>query len=180
MFFLLCVCSVGSSAAIVPGSEAFFPGAEGKEYAIRAREAWTEHAAAQAKEPSKQIPFPPYAFVPPIQDKADEGGRPDIFPTRQFLPYYASHRALQQAGLTNTQIGLFPASALNRAAGSLQSRIPLAVPAQGMQAQPFYPGQPVQQIVTQPVAYYPTLAANFGQQQLYPAQVLPGPVVRYV
>lgn len=170
----------GSSAAIIPGSEAFFPGAEGKEYSIRAREAWTQHAAAQAQEPSKQIPFPPYAFVPPIEAKSDEGGRPDIFPTRQFLPYSSAHRSLQRAGLTNTQLGLFPASALNRAAGSLLTRIPRAVPAQNMQAQAFYPGQPLQPIVTQPVAYYPTLPANFGQQQVYPTQALPGPVVRYV
>lgn len=68
-----------------PGSEAFvpLPGVSGKEFGIRAREAWEEHAqkhGASAATFHSVKDQPEYPFFPAWSRKTEVGGRPDIFP----------------------------------------------------------------------------------------------------
>lgn len=67
-----------------PGSEAFvpLPGVSGKEFGIRAREAWEEHAQKYSQDATFHSVKnqPDYPFFPAWSRKTEVGGRPDLFP----------------------------------------------------------------------------------------------------
>jgi len=75
----------GGGQGPIPGSEAFvpLPGVDGKEFGIRAREAWERHAAEYGNnpdafyDPTRQ---PDYPYFPSWSRESEIGGRPDIFP----------------------------------------------------------------------------------------------------
>lgn len=86
-----------------PGSEAFvpLPGVAGKEFGIRAREAWEAHAAQYRNDPSgyhTPANLPPYPYFPAWSRKSEIGGRPDLFP-RPFANLAQVTREAQLAGL---------------------------------------------------------------------------------
>ena len=86
-----------------PGSEAFvpLPGVEGKEFGIRAREAWEAHAAQYRNDPAgfhTPANLPPYPYFPAWSRKSEVGGRPDLFP-RPFANLAQVTQEAQMAGL---------------------------------------------------------------------------------
>jgi hypothetical protein len=85
-----------------PGSEAFvpLPGVSGKEFGIRAREAWEHHTEQFGQNPTafhdvKNLPE--YPYFPSWSRESEIGGRPDLFPKPMFnLP--TVNAIAQQAG----------------------------------------------------------------------------------
>jgi len=75
----------GGGHGPAPGSEAFvpLPGVDGKEFGIRAREAWEKHAAEYGSNSEKYYAkenLPEYPYFPTWSRTSEIGGRPDIFP----------------------------------------------------------------------------------------------------
>lgn len=122
-----------------PGSEAYLPlpGVSGKEFGIRAREAWEAHAAKYGADPTAFHDMknqPEYPYFPTWSRESEIGGRPDLFPKPMFNLPTVNQLAQQSAGVAYRHSEMYyphlnrpitaPVDAVT--AARAQSAIPLA------------------------------------------------------